>query len=412
MVRMAPRLTFGPEPADWQERIDVPRMRKERAERARKIMRKYGIPALLAARGDNCRYLTGLVGPEFMPQLWYVLFFVEDDPVIFAHAGWPSQMADEAPWIKHWKMARAWLGGVCGPEALREETNIFATDIVAELKKRGLAGEKLGIIGFDGIAREALSQKGISVVDFSPYMMEARATKTKDEINCLKMTAAICEAAWYKVWQSVRVGLRDQQLSHIATQALYEAGANEAPIMGVFSGPLTFERGHRGTGRFLQNGDLIYIPMCGVTFLGYRSCTYRTLIAGRKPNDREKDWYKRLVNRIDAVIDAVKPGGTTADAAKHLAPASTWGYHDEVEVLTIEIGHGIGLAQYELPVINRQWSLQHPQVFEPGMTFALECREGEFRVGGVRLENMLVVTENGAEVLDYMPRDEIWAPPD
>jgi Xaa-Pro aminopeptidase len=122
------------------------------------------------------------------------------------------------------------------------------------------------------------------------------------------------------------------------------------------------------------------------------------------------DWYKKLVDILDAVIEAIKPGATTADAAKAFPPASAWGYRDEAEVLTCEIGHGVGLNAYELPVINRQWSLRHPQVFEPGMTLAVETRTGEFRVGGVRLENMVVVTENGAEIMDHTPRDRIMEP--
>jgi Xaa-Pro aminopeptidase len=151
--------------------------------------------------------------------------------------------------------------------------------------------------------------------------------------------------------------------------------------------------------------------MCGVGYLGYRSCTYRTFIVGRKPNDTEKAWYAKLKDRIDAMIEAVKPGATTADVAKYFPPASAWGYKEEAEVLTMEIGHGIGLYQYEIPIINRQWSLTHPQVLEPGMTFALESREGEFRVGGVRLENMVVVTQDGCEVLDHFPREEILVAP-
>lgn len=411
MVTMASKLTFGTSTADWQERINVARLRDERAERTRRYMRKHGIPALLATRPDNTRYLTGLRGPEFTSQLWYVLFFAEGDPVVFAHAGWHQLMPDDAPWIKHWRIARSWLGGIGGAEAVQEEAKLFAADIHRELSERGLAREKLGLLAMDGVAMRALNARDIQTVDFWPMMLEARAIKTVDEINCLKTVAAICEAAWYRVWRELRPGIVDTKLSRVVVDELIKAGSDDARPISFRSGPLTAVRAFDKPGRLIQTGDLVYAAMCGIGYLGYRSCNYRTFITGRKPNAKEKDWYKKVVDRLSAIIDAAKPGASTADLAQHFPPAEHWGYKEEAEVLTMEIGHGIGISLYEYPLINRQWSLNHPQILEAGMTFAVESREGEAGVGGVRLENMVVVTETGAEVIDHFPRDEILVAP-
>lgn len=411
MVKMASKLTFGLGATDWQERINVARMRAERAERARHIMRKYGIPALLVSRADNCRYLTGLRGPEFSPQLWYVLFFAEHDPVVFHHAGWLEMMPPEAPWIKHWRLARAWLGGIGGPELVAEESARFAAEIHAELQERGLAGEKLGVVSIDGPGQRALAALGVKTTDFWPQMLEARAIKTVDEINCIKMVASMCEAAWYRVWQELRPGIRDSELQRVSVEALIRAGADDPRPKAFRSGPATATRAYEGPGRMIQHGDLVYAALCGIGYMGYRSCNYRTFIAGRKPNDQEKDWYKKVVERLDAIIDAAGPGVSTAELAKFFPPATNWGLKEEAEVLTMEIGHGIGLFQYEYPLINRQWSLFHPQILQPGMTFAVESREGEKGIGGVRLENMVVITETGAEIMDHFPRDEICVAP-
>lgn len=412
MVKMSSKLTFGTDIADWQERINVSRLRAERAEKARQAMRKHGVAAMLATQSHDFRYLTGLRGADFMPQLYYVLFFAEHDPVVFVHAGWLYQLPDQAPWIKNWRIGRAWFRGGPGSEATQEEAKLFASGIHQELHERGLAKEKLAIIGFDGVAREALTAEGITLVDGWPLMLEATAIKTEDEINCEKIVAGICEAAWFKVWTALRPGMRDTDLSRIAIDAAYEAGADEVPPIGFYTGPLSFERGFPKSGRIIQTGDLVYSSFCNIKYMGYVSCTYRTLIAGRKANQKEKDMYKTLLDRMDALIDTVKPGATTADAAKHFPPATKWGYTDEAEVLAAEIGHGLGLFMYGPPIINRQWSLKHPQVFEPGMVFAVEGREGEFRSGGVRLENMIVVTKDGAEIMDHMPRDRIIEPAD
>lgn len=408
MVKTSSKLTYGSIVADWQDRLNVDRMRKERAARAIQIMKNRGVPAILTARNENIRYLVGLRGAGFAPQLRYVLFFAEHEPVVFEHAGYYQQMPEESSWIKSWRIARAWLGGVCGFDAAREEAQVFASEIQQEIRDRGLAGEKIVLEGFDGFAREALIKAGVNVVDDWFLMRDARAIKTQDEISCLKMTAAIAEVAWYQVRENLKPGMLDTELPLIVANAAYRAGAEDVPSVGWRTGPSTFERGHHQTGRIIQTGDLVYGSLCGIRYMGYGSCTYRTFIVGRKPNQKEKDWYKKLLDRMNAIIDAVKPGATTADAAKHFPPASSWGYKSEAEVLTIEIGHGIGLGGgYDFPIINRQWSLKYPQVFQPGMTFAVESCEGEHGVGGVRLEDMIVVTEKGAEIMDHMPREEI-----
>lgn len=412
MVKMASKLTFGNTIADWQERIDVARMREQRAARAREIMRQHGIPVLLAASNDNIRYLTGLKGPAFAPQLRYVLFFAEHDPVVFEHAGSYQQMPDQAPWIKHWRVARSTLGGICGPQASQEEAEIFAGDINQELRSRGLGSEQLGVINLDALGLAALEKLKIKCLNARPLIYEARNIKTIDEINCFKTVAAIVELAWYKIWAALRPGMRGKDLNVVLTDALTQGGADNIIPASWKSGPATFERGFGAEDRIIQTGDLFYAPLCHIKYMGYSSCNYRTFCVGRKPNDREKDWYKMLVERLDRIIDAIKPGATTADAAKFFPPASKWGYKDEAEVLSVEMGHGLGIGDgYDPPVINRQWSLKHPQVFEPGMVIAVESLEGEHRIGGVRLENMLVVTESGAEVIDHMVRDQILVAP-
>src|SRR3990172_7061467 len=174
MVNFASKLTFGPVVADWQQRLNVERMRQYRVERARKIMRKNGIPVLLEASGTNIRYLTGLRGFAY-PMCRYVLFFAEHDPVMYEHDGYIHQMPDQCPWIKEWRPAHSWLSGAPGPEACADEAKAFAGEIKSELEKRGLLGEKLALGSFDGNAREALVNAGVkNIVDARNLMLEAR----------------------------------------------------------------------------------------------------------------------------------------------------------------------------------------------------------------------------------------------
>lgn len=414
MVRLASKLTYGPLISDTQERINVERMRQYRVERARQVLRKHGVAATIEANPANIRYLTGLTGFD-MAGCRYVLFFAEGDPVMFEHDGWYHQMPDQAPWIKEWRPAKSWLTGAPGPAASEAEARRFAAEIGDELRQRGLLGERIGVGGLDGLALNALHEAGVKpTVASTQLLLEARAIKNVDEIACLKMVAAIVDGMWFRVWESLRPGMKDTDLGAIVVAAGYQFGAEYSVPGGWRSGPMTFDRGPSSSTRIFKVGDMVYGSLCGVKYMGYGSCTYRTFCVGREPNQREKDWYKVLLERVNAVIEEIKPGRSTADAAKHLPPASTWGYKDEAEVLASEIGHGIGLgggAGYDWPIINRLWSFDYPQTFEEGMCLAVECREGVPREGGVRLENMLVVTKGGAEILDDFPRDQILVAP-
>ena len=130
MVQYSPKLTFGPETADWQERLNPDRMRRLRVARAQMLMHKHGIAAILEANHHNIRYLTALKGFAY-PMCRYVLFFAEHDPVMYEHDGYYHQMPDQCPWIKEWRPARSWLTGAPGPEASAVEAKAFAGEIKA-----------------------------------------------------------------------------------------------------------------------------------------------------------------------------------------------------------------------------------------------------------------------------------------
>ncbi|MFC1964925.1 M24 family metallopeptidase [Chloroflexota bacterium] len=404
-------LSFGSAGVDWQERINFARMRQERLVKFQNAMKKYGLAAVLLSKPDSIRYTTAVKGPLFVLGLRYTLVFAEHAPIIYELGDTLEQNRVNCPWIKpeNWRYSYCWLNGIGGPGAVADETKKFADAIKRDLKDKGLDKEKLGFDVIDEPGRHALSEAGIELVTAMPAMMEARRTKTKDEIDCTRMACTISDIAWSTVCETLKTGIRENELAAEALAALMRAGA-EMVITGVTSGPNCYELSHLSNkDRIIELGDLVYMNLCGTSYMGYQVCYYRTFIVGRKPNDKEKDWNKRCYERIYSVIGEIKPGATTADAVNHFLPASTWGYEAEQRLLVAEIGHGIGLSAYEPPVIQRVWSLDHPQPFEKGMIIAVESREGEPFVGGVRLEEMVVVTDTGCEVITRWPCKELIA---
>jgi Xaa-Pro aminopeptidase len=273
MPKIASSLSFGIGAIDWQDRIDMTRMVKERAERLRLTMRKHNVAACLISRSDNIRYAVGVPGPDFVPQLRYCLFSVEHDPILWEHTVYFQVRQQEVPQIKpeNWRLARSWLGGICGPAASEEEARLFASEIFQELRQKGLTGEKLGVTGLDGEALAALHELKIETFDFWPIMLEARAVKTPDEINCLKMAVAIGDVAWWEVYETIRPGIRDRDIVATAAAAIHRTSQETGTAyMTTWSGPNTFPRGHHGTDRIIQFGDIVYGDM-HANYLGYQS---------------------------------------------------------------------------------------------------------------------------------------------
>ena len=127
------------------------------------------------------------------------------------------------------------------------------------------------------------------------------------------------------------------------------------------------------------------MDLAALTWNGYKSCYYRTYCVGKEPSAEQKETYATALGWLYDLIGAVKVGATTRDIAlKWPSAQETWGYEDEDQAAANLWGHGLGLAQYDPPVISRIWSLDHPIDIQEGMTFALETQHGKrFRYGCV-----------------------------
>jgi len=386
--------------------VDFERMRHERLSKAQSAMKKNGIAVALLLRPENIRYVTGTHFPDFVERLRYNLCFVEHDPILFTMGGYNL---GECPWIKpeNVKISRHWAAESPGREATWEAAKQFASEIKNELSQKGLGKEKVGIDGYlDEPGRQALVEAGIQLVNIQPVMLEARAIKTQDEINCIHMMSVLCDTAHYAMYKAIKPGVRERDIVAVGNEALIKAGAESVWQVAVSSG------GKIGgisivSDKIIQVGDVVTIDIVRASYMGYQSCYYRNYLVSRKPTEKEKELHKKSLERMYRVIDALKPGVTTDELAKHWMSAKKKGLPDEWYMWCDDLAHGIGLWLYEYPIINRLWSLEHPMTIEKGMTMAVECMEFHPLVGRTKLEEMVVVTDDGAEIFTRMPVKDI-----
>jgi Xaa-Pro aminopeptidase len=179
----------------------------------------------------------------------------------------------------------------------------------------------------------------------------------------------------------------------------------------VTSGPNTWPKHQANTtDRAIRPGDLVYADFYNIGFMGYRSCYYRTFSVG-EPTQAQKDAYEKARDDLYDVLERIEPGATTDEICRGFPDREgehmDWYDADEYwEMTTNHWAHGLGLQLYEVPLIWRGLSPDHPIEIEEGMTMAVETMQPAENQG-VRVEEMVVVRENGVEILSQWPVEEI-----
>jgi Xaa-Pro dipeptidase len=240
-------------------------------------------------------------------------------------------------------------------------------------------------------------------------MMEARAVKNEDEQEIARIIGAIGDAAHWETMKFLRPGVTENQVTAHIMQFLYAIpGMEDVEDVIVSSGPNTWPNWRNFSDRIVQPGDIVFMDLAALTWNGYKSCYYRTYCVGKEPNQEQKDYYARALEWLYDSIDAVKAGTTTREiASKWPSAKEAWGYQEEDQAAANLWGHGLGLAQYDPPVISRIWSLEHPVEIKPGMIFALETQHGKVHQWGVRIEEMLIVHPDRIEITSNFPVKQI-----
>ncbi|WP_089811304.1 M24 family metallopeptidase [Halogeometricum rufum] len=408
--------TRGTMAVDWEERIDVARMREERKERALERMRDAGLGSMLLVSDPNIRYVTGLAMTGGSGADHYSLLLEDGAVVHWDTADHASNQRYNCPWLNDIRYACPGLGNV--PRASgRDSARSFllrkmAETVVDALDEYDLRSEPMGIDVDHGGLHAAFESQGVDLRpdDCAAVMADARKTKTEDEIECLRQVAAVCEAGFQAIAEGAKPGRRESEVWGDAVRELWRHGAT---VHGGYltSGPNTWPKHQANTtDRLIRPGDLVYADFYNIGYLGYRSCYYRTFSVG-EPTDAQTEAYETARDNLYDVLEEIEPGKTTAEVAAAFPDmegehADWYGADEHWQLTTNHWAHGLGLQLYEVPLIWRGISPDHPVEIEEGMTMAVETQEPAERQG-VRVEEMVVVREDGVELLSQWPVEEM-----
>ena len=390
---------LGTAAVDWEERIDVKRMREERLAKAKKAVKDAGVDALFLFRIENVKYLTG--------------YRVHDWPMSFLGLASSLLINGEDPYVftmdvDHAKLRMPWCSDrtleECGGSLETHEGVALWSQKVKELMaSHGIkTPEKIGVDDWNMAVMEELPRQfpKTKFVDGQFIMLEARKCKTVDEINMLKLAANVTAAGFYAGLRKLKPGVRECEVLGEIWGTFTGLGSEWTQCANIVcSGPYTCPYRRFTSDRLIEHGDLVIIDV-GARINGYYGDFTRVYVCGEtaRPTPEQIDMHVRNRDAMLRAEEAIKPGALTTD----IFDACGKEY-----VLGGILGHGLGLAAFEPPYIVPESMVPREKayVLEPGMCFSIEPYTGKPGIGGFRLEDNVVVTDNGMDVINRFPYD-------
>jgi Xaa-Pro aminopeptidase len=399
----SPRRVLSTTATDWQARVDFDRLRRDRLARTRLMMEKHDLGAVVCFVGENVRYITSVFQGNWKNNIFirYCVLPRDGDPVLFETAGSDLECAKiDAPWLNgNIRPAITWKWAETAESMM---VNRMVESIVDVLRGAGVETEKVGLDIADPTAYAAFEASGLNIVNAWPVMSGARVVKTPDELECLKISSAYGDTAFWKIEHEwLKPGVKESTITAKVNEYLYESGFDFVYDIIVASGGNTspYRRWH--TDKVIRQGDLVIVDQNAVGPGGYFVDFVRTFKVDAPLSVKEKDLYKECYESMYAAINQMKAGNSTADVA---ACFPTYADDEHRTVTLQQFAHSIGLSLYEGMWISRAYSLEYPVELEENMYFACETFAGHPGLEQtVRLEENLLVTKDGPVLFTRHP---------
>jgi Xaa-Pro dipeptidase len=393
---------------DFEERVNFRRLHDYRLARTRTALAHSGLGALLCFDQHNIRYITSTVIGEWARDKLtrYALLTGNGDPYIWDFGSAAKHHRLHAPWLHH-DHCRAGLlglrGAVGGDGALFREA---AKEIKSLLDAEGVGKMPLGLDVVEPPMLFELQKLGIEVRDGQQTLLEAREVKNIDELTLLNMAAAMVDGVYEDIAEALRPGVKESEIVALATSRLYEMGSDCVEAINSISGERCSPHPHNFTDRLIRPGDQAFFDVIQ-SFMGYRTCYYRTFNVGLA-TPAQRDAYRKAREWMDRAIDLLKPGIASDTIARAFPKAEEIGFSSEMEAFGLNFCHGLGLGLHERPLISRLNSLDEPIELKAGMVFAVEtycpAKDG---ISAARIEEEVVLTPGGPKVISLYPAQEL-----
>jgi Xaa-Pro aminopeptidase len=356
----------------------------DRIARVRQLLNELGVDAILISHPANRHYVSGFPDEDHAPdETSGVLLISGKEAKLFVsptNLPWATASASPSVEVVGWE--RPW------------QTSLGK--YLQEQGYRRIAFEDRALIVADytGI-KDATA--GVELVPAGAAVHRLREVKDAEEIARIRRAAEITDQALQRVLSQLKPGTTERELVWMLESTMRDLGADgPAFSIGVGAGPHGARPHHSATDRAIEEGEPIVIDM-GAKVDGYCADLTRTVVLG-EPTPLFRERYNLVLSAQQAALDGIRPGisGKEADAAaRDVIVAAGAG-----EAFFHGLGHGVGLLIHEAPSMGQA----SEDVLQPGQIVTVEPGVYFDGWGGIRIEDLAVVTESGIEILSNSPK--------
>jgi len=393
--------------APESEGINLKEVRQYRQARVRSEMDRYNVDAVILSDPINIRYATGTRNMQVFCQRnapSRYLLLTASRSILFEftgcmHLGEGYETVDE---VRPSKTASFVAAGA--DIAQREQAwAVEMADLISELVGTGAT---VGLERLNAGTAIALKEQGLHIVDAQQPVEMARAIKSTEELKCIKASLRATETGVGKLREAIRPGLTENELWSVLHKSVIEQNGDYCETRLLSSGQRTNPWFQETANHVIGEDELIALDTDVVGCHGYYSDFSRTFHAGPgRPTADQRNLYQLAFEQVEHNIGIIKPNMSFRDYADHAwnIPDAYYGNRYYLSA------HGCGMTG-EYPYLYHHGDYPnagYDGVIEPGMTLCVESYIGADRGSeGVKLEQQILVTDTGTELLSRFPFEE------
>lgn len=387
--------------------IDLAAVRLYRLQKVRQEMAKRDIGALIISDPVNIRYTTGARNMQIFcarntPSRYLIV--TPHKNILFEFTGC-THLGEGLETIDEVRTSMTASFVAAGPDIQQKEKE-WAREISATLIELIGLGGKVGMERMNAGSAIAMSTSGFEIVDAQEPIEMARCIKSDEELKCVIASLRMTERGVMRLREAIKPGITENQLWSVLHQTVIAENGDYCETRLLSSGARTNPWFQESASKLIGANELVALDTDVVGCFGYYSDFSRTFHSGPdKPSEHQKDLYKVAYEQVQHNMDIIKPGMSFKNYSE-----KAWNipnqYHSNRYYLS---AHGVGMTG-EYPYLYHHADYQdagYEGEILPGMTLCVESYIGEKDGNeGVKLEEQILVTETGIEILSQFPFEE------